>query len=653
VNHPTPPPSRRSFRRAALLILVLAAVSALAAPACSSNPDVATGRSLSEACSLTSDCITGLVCALGECRQQCVSNVDCPSGGTCVTDSTGGVCETAKELDTPCQLPTQCAAPLACAADYRCRNLCQSDSDCNVLGVHGRVCAKDPQGVLYCASPSEVNEAGVIDTRPPAGAPDVAVVEPPITVSRGAGAVALSIGARGGTLGIGAVTVTIPPGALDHDILLSITPISPPVTGAIGQAYEIGPTGTQFAQPISIVFAYAVAELGGRSPTEFAVSSVVGNSWHATSPPVLDPFAQTIGGTTMHLSPYALVANVANGLEAPEEAGTEPLDAGTTAEEGGSGGSDGSGSSDANATSSDADATVQSPDGGAPADASLGGFAGDGATCSISASYETVTKVSLTAAWSGTSLVQAGSGPVTLWLLTNYTGSTGTTRICGYQLPPATLTAAGEAAEGMPGTTVQTEVTFPEALWMLSSRTTPVTATVGGTTVGSSFRQAPAVVLDGISASSTLASASTPWPISARGGALASGDISDDDGDKHPGITASPSSSSPYSLPVTANADADGDIAPAAQALYMALRTAIAFVGTSTSCSAGSGQAVVQLLNSAIVGCQLVGGADCDATQTAFLQTNAPQYIPSGPGTYQSLMVPTGTPCLGAQSALP
>ncbi len=75
----------------------------------------------------------------------------------------------ADENNTPCNKESECPSPLACAADYRCRNLCSTNDDCNVLGITDRVCAKDANGYDYCAIPSEVTN-GTITAPPPPGA---------------------------------------------------------------------------------------------------------------------------------------------------------------------------------------------------------------------------------------------------------------------------------------------------------------------------------------------------------------------------------------------------------------------------------------------------------------------------------------------------
>lgn len=129
------------------------------------------------ACSLNSDCSAGLVCAFSRCRPRCVTSADC-TDGLCVNDGRNAACQSAI---VACDLPGDCPIPLACASDYRCRNLCTSDGDCNVLGISGRLCAADKNGVHYCADPPEVKN-GQIVAPPPRGAPDASVIEPIVTM---------------------------------------------------------------------------------------------------------------------------------------------------------------------------------------------------------------------------------------------------------------------------------------------------------------------------------------------------------------------------------------------------------------------------------------------------------------------------------------
>lgn len=176
-NVPIQERSRRHGRRLASLVLTLAAIMALGAPACSSSKDVASGLAEAETCSLNSDCASGLICALSKCRVMCVTAADCGDGGSCIDNGDIAVCQKAAEKNTPCDKESDCPTPLACASDYRCRNLCSDSASCNVLGIKGRVCAKDANGVDYCAEPSEVKN-GILIALPPPGAPDSGVIEP-------------------------------------------------------------------------------------------------------------------------------------------------------------------------------------------------------------------------------------------------------------------------------------------------------------------------------------------------------------------------------------------------------------------------------------------------------------------------------------------
>jgi alpha-tubulin suppressor-like RCC1 family protein len=161
----------------AVLSVAIAVVIALVlgSPGCKSSSQPPTGG---QACSLNSDCTSPLVCALGKCRPECVTSADC-NGGSCVDNGSYGVCQTPAELNTPCNMESDCPAPLACASDYRCRNLCTTAADCNVLGITGRLCAVDMQGVHYCADPSQVNASDmIVDQPPPDAATDAPVIEP-------------------------------------------------------------------------------------------------------------------------------------------------------------------------------------------------------------------------------------------------------------------------------------------------------------------------------------------------------------------------------------------------------------------------------------------------------------------------------------------
>jgi hypothetical protein len=238
-----------------------------------------------------------------------------------------------------------------------------------VLGIMGRLCAADLNGVYYCADPGEVSDAGVIDLAPPSGAPMTPVIEPEggtsaqVAVLQDGGLITTNIGQAGGTVGIMGVKVTIPAGALSATLPISIqlsTQTGP--AGTVGQTFEIGPTGTTFAQPITIAFDYTGTELLGLPPSDFAVetSTNAGVSWTPLSQIVVDITAQTIAGQTTHLSPYALVEQlVATGTNVEAGSVGSYLDAGASSVPPAMGGGADAGSPNVEAGAATADASLQ------------------------------------------------------------------------------------------------------------------------------------------------------------------------------------------------------------------------------------------------------------------------------------------------------
>ncbi len=117
-----------------------------------------------------------------------------------------------------------------------------------------------------------------------------------------------TVGAAGGQVSTsdGALTVTIPAGALPADVKITIEEIATAPDGSIGKAYEIGPSGTQFAVPVTLAFKYAGADLLGNDPASLEAATIVNGDWVPLTADVVDLNAQTASGTTMHLSPYGL-----------------------------------------------------------------------------------------------------------------------------------------------------------------------------------------------------------------------------------------------------------------------------------------------------------------------------------------------------------
>lgn len=302
----------------------------------------------------------------------------------------------------------------------------------------------------------------------------------------------------------------------------------------------------------------------------------------------------------------------------------------------------------------------QQNDAGGGSDVGAGGgddggtINGTGGPCSPQTQVTEALKLTLSVTWPGTLAVQQPSAPGSLfiWLLSSYSVDSqnklsGKVRTCGNQTPPITLTMTGAASVGAPmGATAQVQITIPTSVWNAPTMpTTAVTGTLGGWNIGSSFSVDPVVTLSGLKATSTWASPSTMWPASvSMGSVFPMGDITDDDGDGKPGITATPSKAAPFYVPRTG---LDPTTSPPTDKLYVALRTALSLNGKSTSCTEGAGTATVTLLNNHVIGCHIPdadggAGTDCIDTQYDFIDSNTTAYVAMG-GTYASKQLMAGT----------
>jgi ZU5 domain len=100
----------------------------------------------------------------------------------------------------------------------------------------------------------------------------------------------------------GALAVQVPSGALDHNVKITVESTAAPASGSVGSVFEIGPTGTQFKQPVTISLKYA-----GEDTSDLRVATYADGMWQVLPNVAFDAEHHTISGDTMHLSPYALV----------------------------------------------------------------------------------------------------------------------------------------------------------------------------------------------------------------------------------------------------------------------------------------------------------------------------------------------------------
>jgi hypothetical protein len=118
------------------------------------------------------------------------------------------------------------------------------------------------------------------------------------------------IGTTGGSVASsdGVLSVNIPAGALPANVTVTVTPESSPPSGAIGAVYDIGPEGTVFASPVTMTFHYGSVSLGSTTASNLRAATYGSGSWQILASAAQNASAQTVSGTTMHLSPYGIVA---------------------------------------------------------------------------------------------------------------------------------------------------------------------------------------------------------------------------------------------------------------------------------------------------------------------------------------------------------
>jgi hypothetical protein len=252
------------------------------------------------------------------------------------------------------------------------------------------------------------------------------------------------------------------------------------------------------------------------------------------------------------------------------------------------------------------------------------------------------TKVTFDVQWPSTTASNAGTGSVSIWLLTKFTGSTaltGTSQSCGTTLPDLQLNDIGTYAANMtppPDAKVQIQIT--NATWAKVTRTFNVMGMQSGFTVNSTEDTSASVGLVGLAAGSSYATDTTAWPIDCPMAGCTgsdwfkSSDIVDDDGDGNPGITANPLNSNGYTYPPTNTTCG----APATE-IYVVSRNEIAVSGMRMDCSHGSGTASITLFDNHVIGCKhgteaahgvcsAVTPGACSASEIAFLDDNRTKY---------------------------
>jgi hypothetical protein len=283
---------------------------------------------------------------------------------------------------------------------------------------------------------------------------------------------------------------------------------------------------------------------------------------------------------------------------------------------------------------------------------------GTGMACTKTYPLSVGALVTVAVSWPGTAAVAKGTGTNYIWLLTTYTADsggaiTGTTASCGNTPAVLTLSQTGDIALGVPmGQTGLVKPSYPADSWD-GAPVTPVTGTLGGTNVGSSFQINPSVTLLGLKSSDPLSDPTSKWPTSYS--ALTQANLTYADGGAyvmgmgHPGIRGTFDGTSPYYLSGTSLAPN----APKTDQFWSVTRTDLGLYGLSESCTETKGTATVTLINNRIVGCELVDdGGPCTTDQYGFIDSNTTQYTP-GAATFDSKDLKSGATCADVLAAFP
>lgn len=219
--------------------------------------------------------------------------------------------------------------------------VCQRLDDGRALAVAlTTACEPKTEGIPTCGPWSSVTPSeGSFDGKAPRGVldagmdgpsvetrPDVAVDMPP-----DAAGVSALIGPEGGTLtsADGVLTVDIPPGAVEQEFTLTIDEAFDAPGGSLGQVYDVGPDGQQFADP-GVTITYDLSRLD----TAFEITDALqlasldpagDGGWVPLMGSMLDRASLSVTGTTTHFTLFGLVEGAGQCVTTEQVA--QPVDA--------------------------------------------------------------------------------------------------------------------------------------------------------------------------------------------------------------------------------------------------------------------------------------------------------------------------------------
>jgi hypothetical protein len=126
-----------------------------------------------------------------------------------------------------------------------------------------------------------------------------------------------TIGPEGGvvTSRDGRVTLDIPPGALDHDVAITIEQIDDGPEGSLGAVYEILPSRTQLLFPATIEVDLSASkgdgslepQLTAATMEDVVIATERGEGWEQLADLDVDVEAEVVTASVLYFSSYAVV----------------------------------------------------------------------------------------------------------------------------------------------------------------------------------------------------------------------------------------------------------------------------------------------------------------------------------------------------------
>ena len=126
-----------------------------------------------------------------------------------------------------------------------------------------------------------------------------------------------TVGPEGGvvTSRDGRVTLDIPPGALQSEVVVTIEEVDEGPEGSIGRVYEILPSHTQLLVPAYIEVDLGAAKTDGEAEPQLTaaamedvvITSARENDWVGLADLDVDTDAQVVSGSVTYFSTYAIV----------------------------------------------------------------------------------------------------------------------------------------------------------------------------------------------------------------------------------------------------------------------------------------------------------------------------------------------------------